>query len=137
MSKRKPNLVDFNEAGFVLDDKLRLWLEQKFPAVEADETLELFTDKARAKGWVYADWPAAFRNYIRNSGQYGGVAFKRGLGPEFNGLIPRARAVGFRMPQRHETASAYRSALDTFDKQQASSSMRGLVAGVIKRVPKE
>lgn len=29
-----------------------------------------FTDKARAKGWTYKDWDAAFRNYLRNSQKY-------------------------------------------------------------------
>lgn len=135
MPKRKPKLVDITEAGFELDDKLRLWLEQKFPTVDADGTLELFTDKARAKGWLYADWPAAFRNYVRNGHQYGGVAHRAGLSPEFNALIPRARACGFRMPNKHESAGAYRTALDTFDKRQAHAA-GGRFSNVLKRIEK-
>lgn len=29
-----------------------------------------FRDKAKAKGWTYKDWDAAFRNYLRNSQKY-------------------------------------------------------------------
>lgn len=142
MPRRKPNLVSINEAGFELDDKLRLWLSEKFPTIDPEETLELFTDKALAKGWMYADWPAAFRNYVRRDvkNQWGGVAYKAGFSdPKFGELIERARALGFRMPNpRTDTVASYRQALDAFDKTQASRSTRQLdLSGVVKRFGKE
>lgn len=115
--KKRPELVDIDTAEFRLDDSLRSWLAEKFPTVDADATVELFRDKALAKGWVYASWPAAFRNYIRRGKEWGGVVYRSGLeDPAFGALIQHARAVGFRMPQKLETANGYRTALNEFDK---------------------
>lgn len=137
MAKRKPKLVSIEDAGNILDADLRKWFESKFPAVDPDGTLELFTDKALAKGWLYADWRAALRNYVRRGKEWGGIAYKRGLSPEFDALITRARSIGFRMPQRGESAGVYRTALDTFDRQSAQRVSKQLnLGGVLKRVEK-
>lgn len=130
--------MTITQAGFELDDKLRRWLDSKFPTIDPDETLELFTDKALAKGWMYADWPAAFRNYVRRDvkNQWGGVAYKAGFSdPKFSELIVRARAIGFRMPNpRVDTVANYRQELEAFDKQQAARAHRQLdIGGVLKR----
>ena len=136
MASRKPKLVDFEASGFVLDDKLRAWLDEKYPQVDPDGTYELFADKALAKGWVYANWSAAFRNYMRRAHEWGGVEYKPGLhDPAFGPLIQQARAVGFRMPNKVESPGTYRTALQAFDKQQAQSAA-SLFTGVLKRVPK-
>lgn len=136
MPRAKPQLVDIEAAGFALDDKLRAWLDEKFPTVDPDGTFELFQDKALAKGWVYANWPAAFRNYMRRARDWGGVAYKPGLhDPAFAALIQQARAIGFRMPTKLDSPGTYRTALQEFDKQQAASKL-SLFTGVIKRVPK-
>lgn len=137
MPKRKPNLVSINDAGFELDDKLRSWLGERFPTIDPEETVELFTDKALAKGWMYADWPAAFRNYVRRDVKngWGGVAYKAGVSdPRFDALIKRARAVGFREPHKHESVGVYRTELERFDKAQAAKATRQLsLGGVVKR----
>ena len=127
---KKPILVDIEEAGFVLDEKLKGWLKAKFPTVDSDETYELFVDKALAKGWVYANWSAAFRNYVRNGNNYGGVAYKSGLSdPAFASLIQHAQAIGFRHPRPHETPGSYRTELQKFDRQSAGNRF----GNVIKR----
>lgn len=136
MPRAKPKLVDFNAAGFALDDRLRRWLDERFPTVDADETFELFRDKALAKGWVYADWAAAFRNYIRRGREWGGIAFKPGLhDPAFAPLIQEARAIGFRMPTKLETPGTYRTALREYDKNSAAR-QASLLGNAIRRIPK-
>lgn len=136
MPRARPQLVDIEKSGFCLDDKLRAWLAEKFPTVDAEATFELFTDKALAKGWIYANWPAAFRNYVRRGKEFGGVAYRDGLSdPAFAGLIEQAKAIGFRMPHRHESAGVYRTELQKADKQQARQA--GLRFGqILKRVEK-
>jgi hypothetical protein len=136
---KKAKLTDIEASGFALDDGIRQWLAEKFPRVDPDATLELFTDKALAKGWQYASWPAAFRNYVRNGEKFGGLAFKRGLSDAaYDPLIKRARQVGFRDPTRLESAGAYRTALGEFERgaKAAAPMLREMINRAIKRVPK-
>lgn len=134
--RRKPTLVDIVTAGFALDEPLRLWLLENYPTVDAEKTVALFTDKALAKGWVYADWSAAFRNYMSRAKEWGGVAYKANMSPEAVALIEEAKALGFRMPRRGEKISHYRDALKAFDKQSASQQHGLLDSLPIKRIPK-
>lgn len=138
MSRKRAPVRDFRTAGFALDDESRRELSIKFPRVELDRTFEVFADKALANGWYYADWLAAFRNYIRNGAQYGGVKYKTAhADPAFDSLIERAKDLGFRMPHAVESVGSYRTALDAFDKQSAASAVQQFdFGGSIKRVPK-
>ena len=117
----------------MLTDPIRRELSEKFPRVDLERTYELFRDKALANGWLYANWLAAFRNYIRNGKQYGGIEYKAAMSdPAFDRLIEKAKAIGFRMPYAKESAGGYRTELDNYDKASVS---RGF-ADVLKRVPK-
>jgi len=139
MAKRRPEPVSFDESGFVLDADLRAWLADKFPTVDPDGTYELFVDKALAKGWLYVSWPAAFRNYIRKGREHpdwGGIAYQSGMtDPAFAQLVIEAKAVGFRLPHKHESAGAYRTALKEYDRATASRQV-SFIGTAIKRVPK-
>lgn len=134
---RKAPAKGIKAAGFALTDQLRSELSFKFPRIDLDKTFEIFYDKALAQGWLYSHWPAAFRNYLRNAQQYGGVEYKPGLhDPKFDHLIERARAVGFRMPRGIDSVGTYRQELDEFDKRQAKQSPLKL-GDIIKRIPKQ
>jgi hypothetical protein len=137
MTKRAPAKITITAARFALDDKLRDWLDDRYPTIDQDVTLELFTDKALAKGWVYADWSAAFRNYMRRSKEWGGVEYKTGLDdPAYSHLIQHAKAIGFRMPNKLDTAYSYRDSLNEYDKTQATKQAALLPGLTIKRIPK-
>lgn len=136
MPRKRAPVRGIEAAGFVLSDEIRRELAEKFPRVDLDKTYEIFKDKALANGWLYSSWIAAFRNYIRNGKQYGGVEYRAALvNPAFDQLIQRARAIGFRMPTSVESAGAYRTALDAYDKRTAKQSALELGA-IIKRVGK-
>lgn len=134
---RKAPAKGIEAARFVLTDDSRRELADKFPRVDLDRTYEIFRDKALANGWLYSNWLAAFRNYLRNGEKFGGVEYRSGLhDPAFGPLIDRAKALGFRMPSRIDSAGTYRQALDEFDKKQARQSTLDL-GNVLKRIPKE
>ncbi len=137
MKRGAPATTTITAARFALNDNLRAWLNDRYPTINQDATLELFTDKALAKGWVYADWSAAFRNYMRRSNEWGGVEYKTGLKePAFDHLIKHAKAIGFRLPNKLDTASSYRDALNEFDKHAAAKQFKLLSGLHIKRIPK-
>lgn len=102
----------FLSDDFRLTEKTLEWLEAKSPTLNIDETLEIFRDKAAAKGWVYRDWQAAFRNYVRNGNLYGGLVFRAGRAddPRWKPVLAEAASYGFREPLQHETPASYRTA---------------------------
>lgn len=136
MARRRAQTRDIDAAAFVLTDEIRLELAEKFPRVDLDKTYELFRDNALAKGWLYADWRAAFRNYIRNGAKYGGVEYRGALhDPAFERLIEKAKAIGFRMPGAKESSGAYRTALEHYDRVSADRA-KDLFGNVLKRIEK-
>lgn len=54
-------------ADFTLDDELREYAESRLPEVDPPALFEGYCGKARAKGWVYADWRQAFMEFCRNA----------------------------------------------------------------------
>ena len=116
MPKRTRNYKSITTAGFKLDDSLRKWCESHYPAIDPDPTFEVFKDKALAGAWIYASWSAAFRNYLRNAKQYGGVVYRSGLDdPIWSQLILEARGLGFRDPDvTVDSPSSYRAELRQF-----------------------
>lgn len=138
MPRARAQRRDIKAAGFALTDDNRRELSDQFPRVDIDQTFELFTDNALAKGWLYADWLAAFRNYIRNGAKYGGVAYvSRFQDPAWESLLKRAKDLGFREPMTHESPSTYRQFLDAYDHESAARGFRQLNLGdAIKRVDK-
>ena len=128
----KPKLVDLETAGFVLDDSITNWLIREYPTIDAEKTYELFCDKALAKGWVYANWKAAFRNYIRRADEFGGVVFAQD--PAFSTLIKWANDINFRMPHEHESVGVYRTALKEYDKTLATK-QASMFGNVVRRFP--
>lgn len=114
--KRRPTMKPgekFLPDDFTLTDKTLAWLAEKHPTVDIDDTLERFCDHAAAKSWAYRDWQAAFRNYVRNGKQYGGVTYKQGRNddPLWTAVLQDARKFGFREPHAMETPSSYRTQL--------------------------
>jgi uncharacterized protein YdaU (DUF1376 family) len=67
--RRKPPETPL-PADFSISDRVRNWAESK-GYNRLDEHLEAFIGLARAKGYTYADWDAAFENAIR--GDWGKV----------------------------------------------------------------
>ena len=120
---------------FRLTGKTLAWLAEKNPTVDVEETLERFIDKAAAKGWRYRDWQAAFRNYVRNGKQYGGVTYKGGMehDPRWIAVLAEARKFGFRDPQKLETPAVYKTAFEMWKREPKPSNVLPL-RGVLKRV---
>lgn len=63
--RTKPALSPLPE-DFVLTPELEAYAEERLPDVDCTELIESFRGKARAKGWVYANWRQAFQEFIRN-----------------------------------------------------------------------
>jgi hypothetical protein len=51
-------------SDFAVSERVKLWATEKGYA-QLDEHLEAFTRKARARGYTYVDWDAAFMEAIR------------------------------------------------------------------------
>lgn len=62
---RKPAKTPLPD-DFALDADLERYAQAHLPAVDPPELLESFRGKATAKGWTYANWRAAFQEFVRN-----------------------------------------------------------------------
>ena len=136
MAKRTKNLKPLDDAGFVISDRMRQYVAERYPDLDVDGTYELFCDKALANDWVYANWDAAFRNYLRNPREWGGFAYRDGLDdPKWRPLILMAREQGFRDPHLPaETPEQYRSAMKNW---KPPADLLGHDLGnVLKKVPR-
>lgn len=98
---------------FQLTEKTIARLERDYPTVHIERTKDRFERKAKANGWMYRDWQAAFLNYCDNAQKYGGVEFKRGRDqdPLWIPVLNEARSYGFRVPEWQETPDSYRTSL--------------------------
>lgn len=76
---RAPEKIPLPE-GFGVSDRVRLWAEAKGYG-RLQERLEHFASKARARGYLYADWDEAFMEAIRKDWA------------ELNGKVPAGRSV--------------------------------------------
>lgn len=125
----------FLPQDFALTATTLKWLDEKFPSVDIDETMEIFVDKAAARGWSYRDWQAAFRNYVRNGGTYGGVVYRKGKAadPRWEPILGEARPYGFRSPLDHETPASYRTAFEQWKTGQRRAPVAN-IGSVLKRV---
>jgi hypothetical protein len=84
---------------------------------------------------VYANWDAAFRNWLRSPVEWGGIAYKGGLDPTWRPLILEADAIGFRRPRAPmESQGQYRQALREYRPPEQNSLLESMVAGAIKKV---
>lgn len=54
-------------ADFSLTSDLAAYVSAKLPDCDPTLLFEQFTGQARAKGWEYVDWSAAFQTYCRNA----------------------------------------------------------------------
>jgi hypothetical protein len=61
--KQKPIKIPLPE-NFAISDAVRAWYLQKGYRERIEDHLTAFIDAAMAKGYVYIDWDAAFRNAI-------------------------------------------------------------------------
>jgi hypothetical protein len=73
---------------FRISDSVREWYAKQGYAEPLESHFEAFCDKARSKGYAYADWTAAFRNAIRD---------------DWAGLRNKKAPVTDRSPGRSET----------------------------------
>jgi len=119
---------------FFLSQSTLIWLAQKHPLVDIAETLEVFQDKSRARGWHYVCWQSAFKNYVRFGRQYGGVVFKSVNVSElrWRELLAKTRAANFREPEIGESWQGFK---DAFDNRQPRQNVIQF-GHVVKRVAK-
>ena len=61
--------IPFDESSRLPDD-WREDFEAKYPTLNLDEEFDRFVSWHQAKGTVYADWKAAFRNWLTNALRY-------------------------------------------------------------------
>jgi hypothetical protein len=114
---------------------MRQYMAENYPDLDPDKTFELFRDNCLANDRVYASWDAALRNWLRNPVEWGGVAFKDGLGPEWREVLREAEAIGFRKPRLNiETVHQYRSEMRRFVPEQTELLPGVDIGSVIKRV---
>lgn len=101
--------------GFALTERTIAWVNEKYPTVNIEGTLERFTESALAHGRMYSDWQAAFRSWVRKAieNKWDGCEFKQGRAqdPRWIGVLNEARKYGFRMPEPQETPDSYRTAM--------------------------
>ena len=134
MPRRKRLYKTIDEAGFVLTDKLREYVAERYPDVDIDGTYELFYDNCLSHGREYANWEATFRNWLRSPPDWGGIAYKGGLDPSWRPLILEAKALGFRGPRLPiETREQYRQALRAYQPPQQATLGGIELDNVIKR----
>lgn len=120
---------------FRLTDTTLEFMAKEYPAIDVERTLTIFKDKAEALGWMYSSWQASFRNYVRNSAKYGGVAYIEGRAqdPRWQPILSLAKPYGFRAPQEHETPSSYRTAFEAWKSAQDRSTVLPFAEGFAKR----
>lgn len=68
---------------FPITDDLRAWAAEKAPGVDLDAETTRFLDRARAKDERFADWRAAWRNWMTSP-------YAKARGPGRNGAEPDA-----------------------------------------------
>lgn len=107
---------------FKLTDKTIAWVNEKYPTVHIEDTLERFVETATAHGWMYADWQSGFRTCVRkgvDNGWNSIVQYKRGRAqdPKWIPVLSEVRPYGFRMPLPHETPEIYRTQFNHWKKE--------------------
>jgi hypothetical protein len=115
--------------NFMLTESTEAFCALEFPNVDIDKTLKIFRDKAEANGWLYSNWQAAFRNYLRNSEKYGGAVYKNGRAedPRWTPVLSEVAPYGFRPPHPMETPAAYRTEFENWKKRQQTSKVTGAI----------
>lgn len=115
MPKKQMPMTGIAE-DFALTERTIAHIAERYPTVDIDKTLELFTDHCRANGTMYADWQAGFRTWVRRNVEekWKGVVYKQGRAqdPAWGPILNEARKYGFREPERHETPGSYRTELN-------------------------
>jgi len=121
---------------FALTEKTIAWVNEKFPTVNVEGTLERFVDSSHAHGRMYADWQAAFKNWVRKAieNKWDGVEFKQGRAqdPRWLPILNEVRPYGFRSPESHETPGSYRSAFEAWKRKQEVAKQTSARAPVIE-----
>lgn len=74
---------------FSLTADLTAYVAKEIPDADASALFAKFTDQARAKCWVYADWQRAFQTYVRNAAPKSGH-FAEGQYPKKSSSDPFA-----------------------------------------------
>jgi len=137
VAKRTKNYKGIDEAGYQLNDVMRGHIAHNFPNIDAEGTFELFRDNCLAHDRIYANWDAAFRNWLRKPADWGGFKYKDGMDgdPSWRQLIIEARAIGFREPRTPmESTAMYRQALKQFVPENDMLGGRINVSNILKRI---
>jgi hypothetical protein len=107
---------------FRLTEKTIGWVNEKYPTVNIEGTLERFVESAQAHGRMYADWQAAFRTWVRKAveNKWDGVEFKQGRvqDPKWTSILKEVEPYGFRQPHALESVNAYRTAFEMWKRMQ-------------------
>lgn len=69
----------FLPENFEVSPAMRAWAKTKVPDVDIDAQTERFVDYWRGHGKKMADWPATWRNWMRNANHWGTYARPRFL----------------------------------------------------------
>jgi hypothetical protein len=111
---------------FQLTEKTIAWVNEKYPTVNIEGTLERFTESAQAHGRMYADWQAAFKTWVRKAieNKWDGVEFKQGKvqDPKWISILKEVEPYGFRKPHALETPQAYRTSFESWQRTQKRAS---------------
>ena len=112
MSRKALPLTGLPEE-FALTEKTIAHVNERFPTVDIEKSLERFCESALAHGRMYSDWQAAFRTWCRRAieEKWDGVVFKKGRDqdPRWAPILAEVKPYGFRQPQAHETPGSYRT----------------------------
>lgn len=121
MAKRAMSISGIPE-DFKLTEKTIAWVNEKYPTVNIEGTLERFTESAQAHGRMYADWQAAFRTWVRKAieNKWDGVEFKQGRSqdPRWAPILNEVQPYGFRPPYPMETPDGYRTSFEIWKRKQ-------------------
>ncbi|MGQ0836343.1 MAG: hypothetical protein ACT4O5_15765 [Gammaproteobacteria bacterium] len=109
-------------AGFKLTETTLLFVNERYPTVDIERTLERFTESALAHGRMYSDWQMAFRTWVRKAieNKWDGVEFKQGRAqdPKWTPILAEVAPYGFRQPYSHETPGSYRTDFELWKSKQ-------------------
>lgn len=123
---------------FELTPATLAWLAKKYPQVDESETTEKFVIEAKAKGWMYANWQAAYQTIVRkgmDNGWRSIVTLKGGkeFDPKWQPILHEARKSGFREPHELESHAVYKTQFDLWRREPKPAKVVSF-ANVLKRV---
>jgi hypothetical protein len=128
---------------FKLTEKTINWVNEKYPTVDVETSLERFIETAEANGWMYADWQAGFKTCVRkgvDNGWNSIVRYKQGRAqdPRWIPVLSEVEPYGFRAPYPQETPETYRGEFNSWKRKEEASKRTGVVdfSGMLRAMKK-